>query len=312
MPSDGRQEMRARVNIGRFRVIERLAVGNIAEVYLAEAPPRAPGSPPARVVIKRLLVERSREDNWRQRVIDEGRLGALCHHAGVGGTVEVGEAGGLPYVVVEYLEGVTLEVALATTGARPSVEVAVQIIRELLAALDHVHSRQDEAGEDAHLVHRDVCPANVMIGLDGRLVLFDFGIAVRGPRTDTYDPGILAGRPAYVSPEAARGKPVDARADVWSVGVMLWELLVGERLFHRGDVVRTLTAVTSAPLKPPSHLQPRVHRALDNATLRALSRARDDRYPSAARFEADLAAWARLAGREARSADVAAWVDRTS
>ena len=304
--------MRGRVNIGRFRVIERLAGGNISEVYLAEAPPLSAGSLPGRVVIKRLLVEKSQEDDWRQRVLDEGRLGALCHHPGVGGTVEVGETGGLPYVVVEYLEGVTLEVALAAAGPRPSVEVTVRIIRELLAALEHVHSRQDEAGEDAHLVHRDVCPANVMIRPDGRLALFDFGIAVRGPRTDTYDPGILAGRPAYVSPEAARGKPVDGRADVWSVGVLLWELLVGERLFHRGDVVRTLTAVTSAPLRPPSHLQPQVHRALDNVTLRALSRDRHGRYPSAARFQADLEAWARLAGREAPPAEVASWVDRTS
>jgi serine/threonine-protein kinase len=180
-------------------------------------------------------------------------------------------------------------------------------MRQLLQALEHVHTRTDEAGEPAHLVHRDVCPANLMIRPSGRLALFDFGIAVRGPRTDTYDPGILAGRPAYVAPEAARGKAVDGRSDVWSAGVVFWELLVGARLFRKADVVRTLSAVTSAPVRPPSQVDKGVHKALDNSALRALSREPAGRYPTAARFEADLAAWARLAGREATDADVAAW-----
>jgi serine/threonine-protein kinase len=294
------------MNIGRFEVIERLAVGNVAEVYLAQEPTADPGQP-KRVVIKRLLAEKAGETIWHDRVVAEGRLGALCHHPGIGGTVEVGQADGLPYVVVEFLEGGTLEQALATASALPSVEVTVYLMRQLLDALEHVHTRTDETGEEVGLVHRDICPANIMILPSGRLALFDFGIAVRGGRTDTYDPGIFAGRPAYVAPEAARGNAVDARADVWSAGVVFWEMLVGKRLFYREDIVQTLSAVTSEPIRPPSHLRKEVHRALDNSALRALSREPAGRYPSAARFEADLAGWARLAGREATDADVAQW-----
>lgn len=292
------------MRIGRFEVVERLAVGNVAEVYLAGDP----GAGGRRVVVKRLLAEKRDEEAWRRRVIDEGRLGALCHDEGVGGTVEVGEADGLPYVVVEFVDGLPLEQILAARGgAAPPVAITVRLVRDLLAALEHVHTREDESGVAAGLVHRDVCPANLMVRPDGRLVLFDFGVAVRGPRIDTYDPGILAGRPAYVAPEAARGKAVDARADVWSAGVVFWELLVGERLFHRADVVQTLTAVTSAPLRPPSFARPGVHKALDNSALRALARDVAGRYPSCGRFEADLAAWARLAGTEATASQVAAW-----
>lgn len=294
------------MNIGRFDVVERLAVGNVAEVYLAEAP-GADNGQPRRVVVKRLLAEKGDEEVWRQRVIDEGRLGALCHHPGVGGTVEVGQADGLPYVVVDYIDGITLEQALNSAGGPPSVDVTVHLMRQLLQALEHVHGCTDEGGDVVGLVHRDVCPANIMLRPSGRLTLFDFGIAVKGARTDTYDPGILAGRAAYLAPEAARGKPVDARADVWSAGVVFWELLVGARLFHKGDIVQTLSAVTSSPIRPPSHVDKAVHKALDNSALRALSREPAGRYPSAARFDADLAAWARLAGREATDDDVVAW-----
>jgi len=287
--------------IGRFLLLDRIGVGGVADVFLARDPRGR------RLVVKRLLEARAADGAYRERLRMEGRLGLLCDHDNLVHTLEVGEADGLPYVAVELLPGRTLEEVLACAG-RPAPAVAVQLVLQLLEALLHLHACCEADGQPLGLVHRDVCPANVMVAPDGRLRLFDLGVAVATSAPGSYDPGLVAGRPAYASPEAVRGRPLDGRADVWSAGVMLHELLTGERLFVRDDPVRTLAAVAGAPIPAPSEVREELDVRLDGRVLRALCREPVERYANAAAFSAGLSAWARDAGVELTDAGVVGWL----
>lgn len=271
--------------IGRYEVVGRLAVGGLADVFLA----REDGG--RQVVIKRLLAERGGEAAYRERLETEGRIGLACDHPGLVRTLEASEHDGLAYVALELLPGTTLEEAVQRSGYPPAA-AAVEIVRRLLAALHHLHGVRGEDGQPMGVVHRDVCPANVMLAPDGGVRLFDLGVAVETQRNGSYDPGLLAGRPAYTAPEAVRGRPLDARADLWSAAVVLHELLSRERLFLRSDPVRTLTAVAGELISPPSARRGEVDPALDAVVMRGLRRERVERWHDAATFEAALAALA--------------------
>ena len=279
--------------IGPNEVLERLAVGGQADVFLAR------GQNGRRVVVKRLLRERVGSPGYRERLLAEGRLGLLCEHPALVRTLEVGEDDGLAWLALEYLQGETLEEALQRAGCPPWL-VAVDLVRALLLALDHLHGLADEDGSPLGVVHRDVCPANIMLARNGRVRLFDLGVATETSLPDSYDPGLLAGRPAYAAPEAVRGRPLDGRADIWSAAVILHELLTCERLFRRYDAVRTLTAVVGAPIPAPSDRRPGLDPALDRVVMRGLRREPVERWRTATEFEAALSEWAAGKGEATR------------
>jgi serine/threonine-protein kinase len=212
--------------------------------------------------------------------LDEARVWALLDHPSILPIRELGREDGIYYIAYDYLPGKDLKALqgrLREAGARLPVPVAAWIAARAADALDHAHRRRGAHGEALHVVHNDVSPANVLLGFDGSVRLIDFGIAQAALR-ERNGAVPLRGRFSYLSPEAVSGMPVDRRADVFSLGVVLHELLTGEKLFSRRSELATLAEVGRADVPPPSARRVEVPPALDRVVLRALAREPERRW----------------------------------
>lgn len=288
---------------GPYLLLERLAVGGMAEVYLA-ARREAPAGP--LVAVKRLLPTVAERPELVRLFLDEARLLASLAHPGIVAVHDLGRVGPTYYMALDYVAGRDLRAlldALAARAERLPVAEAAGIAAQLAAALDHAHRRRDAAGAELRVVHRDVSPTNVLVGLDGAVRLVDFGIAQAGLPGRRGD-GALRGKPAYMSPELVRGLPADRRSDVFALGAVLHELLTGARLFGGGAELEVQERVRRAAAPPPSAARPEVPPALDAVVLRALARDPGDRHPWASALAEALAPFA--AGRAALAARMAA------
>ncbi|OJT17706.1 hypothetical protein BO221_44945 [Archangium sp. Cb G35] len=264
--------------VGRYRLMSRLARGGMAEVFLGVLP--GPEGFEKPVVVKRLLPELAGQEAYRQMFAQEARLMAAFGHAHVVSVLDFGQEADAPYLVLEYVEGVDLARALAARGP-----LAPALVRHLglclLRALEHVHGLRDTRGEWLGLVHRDVSPANVLLGHTGDVKLGDFGIA-KGLRTPSRTaPGSTRGTLRYMSPEQLRGGPLDARADLFSLGVLLYEAVVGRSPFAAATDAQLLLAVRDARLEPAEHLLQRAGPALAGVLQRALRPHPAERFASA-------------------------------
>jgi serine/threonine-protein kinase len=287
--------MRDPIPYGRYLLLERIAVGGMAEVWLAaerDAPDR-------RWAVKRLLPTLADDRTFVEMFLDEARLGAQLQHPGIVPVVDLGRVGESWYLCMELVAGLDLRRLLSRLrrdGDRLPVGLACWIALRAAEALDHAHRARDAAGRPLEVVHRDLSPANVLLGWDGSVRLIDFGIARAALRAHREDP-VLRGKFAYLSPEQVRGLPVDRRADVFSLGAVLHELLTGERLFGGPTDLAVMERVRSAEAAPPSRANPGVPPALDALVLRALAREPADRFPWAADLGEALLAFARGADR---------------
>lgn len=264
--------------LGRYRLCSRLARGGMAELFLAVLP--GPEGFEKPVVIKRMLPELAAQESYRQMFAQEARLMATFGHGHVVSALDYGVEQGSPYLVLEYVDGVDLGRALAVKGVLP-----VPLLRHmglcLLRALEHVHGLRDTRGELLGIVHRDISPANVLLGRTGDVKLADFGIA-KGLRTPSRTaPGSTRGRLRYMSPEQVRGGPLDGRADLFSLGVLLYEAVVGHSPFAATNDAQLLLAVRDARLAPAEALQRAAGTALADVLLRALRPHPAERYSSA-------------------------------
>ncbi|UQA62931.1 serine/threonine-protein kinase [Polyangium aurulentum] len=267
--------------IGRFVVREEIGRGGMGVVYAALDPTLG-----REVALKVLL---GAGEERRHRFLREARAAAALRHPGIVGIYEVGEDAGRAFIAMERVHGTSLRARLeALDGALPSDE-ARRVARELARALAKAHERG--------LVHRDLKPENVMLGDDGRVVLLDFGLvkiaepeAPRAPSAMTTAKGAILGTPGYMSPEQAKGQPVDARSDVFSFGILLYEVLTGQRPFTgRSPIELSLAVERDEPAKPSS-LDARVDRQLEEIVLRCLRKAKAERYADAGEILAALEA----------------------
>jgi serine/threonine protein kinase len=257
----------------------------MAEVYLARHRDR-PGLFAVKVLHPKLQDRPENVEMFRS----EGRVARLLRHEGIVRTHELGHAEGRWHLVMDHLSGMDLTAVvrgLVERGQRLLLEAALHISERVLGALHHAHDLQDPRGAALHLVNRDVSPTNIMVTWEGDVRVIDFGIAqtTLGFRSQI---GRVRGKVAYMSPEQARGHAVDRRSDVFSVGVLLHELVTGDRLFRGQGDFALMEAVRSAPIPAPSTKNPRVDAALDAILARALDREVGGRYPSAEAFREAL------------------------
>jgi len=269
--------MRKPVPFGRWLLLERVATGGMAEVFLARRAGEAGGRPYA---LKRMLRHLADDAELVTMFLDEARVWAQLDHPSILPVRELGREDGVYYIAYDYLPGKdlkALQARLRQAGTRLPVPLAAWIAARAADALDHAHRRRGARGERLRIVHNDVSPANVLLGFDGSVRLIDFGIAQAELR-EHRGPPALRGRFSYLSPEAARGQPVDRRADVFSLGVVLHELLTGEKLFSARSELATLVEIRSAEVPPPSARRPEVPPALDAIVLQALARDPDRRW----------------------------------
>lgn len=267
--------------LGRFELVRKIAAGGMAEIFLARQ--WGSGGFFRDVVIKRLFRHLAEHDRQVRMFQDEGRLLSELSHPNIPQVYEVGFADGYWYIAMEHVDGSTVA-DLWHQGARNGlpmpIPVAIGIVLQTCEALHHAHERADRAGRPLRIVHRDVTPQNIMLTRDGVAKLMDFGVAQTSARKDT-DAGAVRGTFAYMAPEQVRGRPLDKRADVFGLGVILYELTTGSRLF-RGSDVQIMTQVVEHDVPPPSTRVPEFPADLEEVVLAALQRDRGRRLPSTA------------------------------
>jgi serine/threonine protein kinase len=279
---------------GRYRLIERIGKGGMAEVFRAYVE----GFEGFRdtFVIKRIRPEKADSAELVTMFCDEARICALLSHPNIVAVYDFGQIGGAYFMAMEYLRGHDLGAVMRACKLRPAVvppAVAAYVAAEVARGLDHAHDATLADGRPAEIVHRDVTPSNIMLLASGAVKVLDFGIA-KVAATARSAPAVagkrrIKGKLAYLSPEQVRNTELDGRSDVFSLGVVLWEMLVGQRLFVGESEFQTLRNVLTKPVPPPSSKRPGVPPALDRVVARALERERDARHPSAAALADELA-----------------------
>ena len=267
----------------RYQLIGELASGGMATVYLARL--AGVGGFQRFVAIKRLHPHLAKAQDFVEMFLDEARLAASIHHQNVVPILEIGTSSDGYYLVMEYVEGVTLArlMAQATQRQKPvPPAILLRIAIDMLCGLHAAHELTDDNGAPLGLVHRDCSPQNVLVGLDGATRIADFGIARASSRIANTREGEMKGKLAYMAPEQTQGDDIDRRADLFSVGVVLWEVLTGRRLFKASTEAATLRRLLADPIPKPSDINKVVPAAIDRFCMRALERAADARFQTAA------------------------------
>jgi serine/threonine protein kinase len=280
------------VPFGKYIVIGKLGHGGMAEVNLAVVGGK--GGFRKLFVIKRLHSHLEHESGFIDMFLDEARLAAQLDHPNCVQTVEVGEDNGQHFLAMEYLDGQGLERILRVTGQRGDflpLTVSVRMIADALDGLHYAHELRAYDGQVLGVVHRDVSPQNIFVTYNGVVKILDFGIAKAESNVVETRTGVVKGKYAYIAPEQALAQPVDRRADLWSMGVVLWEMLTSHRLFKSVNELATLNETLHGTIHPPSSYNPQVPPELDAILDRALQRDVSKRYATGAEFKDDLESW---------------------
>jgi serine/threonine-protein kinase len=276
--------------LGKYQLVAELAHGGMGTVYLAVA--RGPARFSKLVVIKQLRPAFAEDPSFTAMFLEEARLAACLHHPNIVQTNEIvcDPTHGY-YIVMEYVEGASLKTIVRQLRARGSQSVLPLYARALLdtlAALQYAHDLKDFEGKPLNLVHRDVNPDNVVVAYGGHTKLLDFGIAKAADSAQHTQAGILKGKLRYMAPEQMAGDSIDRRTDIFAVGGMLWDALVGRRLWDGVKGVDVMTSLVQGAIASPRSVNPAVSEELDRICMRALAFKPEDRFPDAASMRADL------------------------
>jgi eukaryotic-like serine/threonine-protein kinase len=297
-------------HFGRYRLIQRVGKGGMAEVFRAYV--EGSETFQSTFVIKRIRPEKSDVPELVDLFVNEARICALLSHPNIVEVYDFGQIGGAYFMAMEYLRGRDLAAVLRALRAKLAAVpplVAAHVAHEVARGLVHAHEARLPDGRPAEIVHRDVTPSNIMLVRGGEVKVLDFGIAKaaasRPAVPESERKSRVRGKLAYLSPEQVRNAELDGRSDVFSLGVVLWEMLVGQRLMAGENEFQTLRNVLTLPVPPPSSKRPGVPAALDAVVARALVRDREARFPSARVFADALAAAMPDAADAATSAHVA-------
>lgn len=277
------------VRVGRYRLTERIAVGGMGEVHLARY--RNAAGDECVAVVKRILPNLCSDPDFVAYFEHEGRVSSLLSHPNVVQTLELGRAAERYFIAMEYVPGPTLVRLLATALKRQrqlSVPLVVHICLQLAAAVAYIHSRCDLQGRPFSIIHMDLAPHNVLVTPEGAVKVLDFGIARTNRLLPVKRRRDLRGRTAYLAPEQLHGLPLDQRVDIFALGVIMHELVVGRPLFRAREDHQTVNRILYAPIPHPRRQRPDCPELLERAILKALKRDRDARYQSATELKHDL------------------------
>jgi serine/threonine-protein kinase len=300
----------AGARIGRYEIERRLAYGGMAEVFLAREPLAVGGS--RRVAIKRVLPHVADDASFVAMFLDEARIALLLQHPNVCACFDAGPSEEGPYLAMEYIDGRSLAqlITLAQGGGVLPVAVVARVIALVAEALHYAHGAVDADGAPLHVVHRDVSPSNILIGRDGRVKLLDFGVAKARSHATRTRAGVVKGKFAYMAPEQCRGVAADPRADVFALGICLYEGLTRTSLFARENEYATMTAVLHEPPASPRAVDRRIPAELDAIVLRALAKEPEARFPTALAMQEALEAWLTSSRAAVHSARIATAVEQ--
>jgi serine/threonine-protein kinase len=273
----------------RYRVVEKLESGGMAEVFRAES--EGLQGFRKQVAIKRVLPHLSSKKKFISMFLDEARLSAQLSHSNCVQVFDIGVGDNAFFIVMEFVDGANLKSIadhIKKAGQDFPVEHAVYLCLELCKGLSYAHELTDPNGVPLHIVHRDMSPPNVLVTKHGEVKIVDFGLAKANSQLEKSEPGIIKGKFSYLSPEAAMGQEVDARTDVFAVGIILWELLAGQRLFLGDTDFQTVKRVQAAQVPSISQINKRVPQDLEKIMNKALARDPAARYTTARDLGLDL------------------------
>jgi serine/threonine-protein kinase len=279
---------------GAYDLLARINVGGMAEVF------RAKHRESKRLVaIKRILPSIAEDDEFIAMFRDEAAIASQLDHPNIAKILDIGRVDSSCYIAFEFVEGKDMRTvfdnALRTRASLP-IDLVLHVVAGLCQGLDYAHQRKDGRGKLLGLVHRDVSPQNILISYRGEVKLIDFGIAKAAGKLARTKVGAIKGKFGYMSPEQVRGLPVDARSDIFSAGICLWELLTMQRLFQADSEIMVMERIRNADVPPPTKVLPSVAVELERVAMRALAKNIDDRYTCASDLAADLSAFAHTEG----------------
>jgi CheY-like chemotaxis protein len=294
---------------GNYFLLEKIAVGGMAELFKAQQ--RGVQGFQKIVAIKRILPHFSDNEDFVTMFIDEAKLAAQLTHPNIVQIFDLGKAGSSYYIAMEYVNGRDLRTLLKKVreyGQPFPEQVAAFVVMKVAAALDYAHRKRGFDDRELKLVHRDISPQNVLLSTEGAVKLVDFGIAKAASKASHTVAGALKGKLLYMSPEQALGQPVDNRSDLYSLGLVLFELLTGERCFQADSEFGVLEKVRLGRVSDIQYVNPRVSKEMAGIVSRALQKGVDHRYPSARFLERDLRDYLQRQGRPIAEHDVAEYM----
>jgi serine/threonine protein kinase len=291
----------------RYRITERVAAGGMAEVFRGVA--ESMQGFKKNIAIKRILPNLTKNKKFVAMFLDEARLSLSLQHANIVQVFDIGHSEDTYFIVMEFVDGVDLK-ALTEWRRRIARRIPIAhtlyVVTEICKGLSYAHEMANpETGEPLGIVHRDISPPNVLISKQGEVKVVDFGLAKATSQIETTDPGVVKGKMSYLSPEAARGEEVDSRADIFAVGILLYEMLTGKRLFYGETDYQTVELVRNAKIPPLKAQNPQVEPELEDIVRKALARRPDDRFPNATDLQDALAHYSYSRGLKVISRDIA-------
>jgi serine/threonine protein kinase len=275
---------------GPYQLIDRVAIGGMAEVFKAK---RAGVEGFEKIVaLKRILPHLSENKEFLDMFVDEAKMVAGLAHPNIVQIFDLGRIEKSYYIAMEYVHGRDLRTIMRRArekGLRMPLDLSLRVVGQVCAALEYAHRKKDDKGRPMQIVHRDVSPQNILISFEGEVKLVDFGIAKAATKASNTDRGALRGKLLYMSPEQAWGRPIDRRSDVFSLGIVLYEMVTETKPFvGAGTEVSILELVRQCVITAAREINPRVPEPLDRVVMKALAREPDERYQDAGQMQRGL------------------------
>ncbi len=277
------------VKFGRYILLDRINVGGMAEVFRGKM--EGVQGFERMVALKRILPNIAADPDFIEMFVDEAKLAVQLQHANIAQIFDLGQVDDNYYIAMEYVSGTDLRSMWDRARQRNRllpIAMSCHVIQRVCEGLDAAHRKKDETGGDLGLVHRDVSPQNILISFEGEVKVIDFGIAKAANKVSKTQAGVLKGKFGYMSPEQVRGIELDNRSDIFGVGIVLYELLVGDRLFLGESDFSTLEKVRNVEMVPPTRLNKNLSPHLERIVMKALAKTREDRYRHASEMAEDL------------------------
>ncbi|MCC7385399.1 MAG: serine/threonine protein kinase [Deltaproteobacteria bacterium] len=275
---------------GKYILLDRINIGGMAEVFRGKQ--TGVEGFQKLVAIKRILPAIAEDEDFVEMFVDEAKLAVQLQHANIAQIFDLGEVDKRYYIAMEYVSGADLRTVWDRARRRNRllpIAMSCYIVQRVCEGLDYAHRKRDEGGRDIGLVHRDVSPQNVLLAFEGEVKVVDFGIALARHKVSKTQAGVLKGKFGYMSPEQVRGVELDHRSDIFACGILLWEMLVGDRLFLGESDFSTLEKVRNVEMVPPTNFNKNLSPQVERIVMKALSKNRDDRYRYASEMAEDLA-----------------------
>ena len=300
------------IPFGKYLLLDRVNIGGMAEVWRAKT--FGAGGFERIVAIKRILPNIAEDEEFISMFLDEAKITVQLNHANIAQIYELNNLSNSYFIAMEYVSGKDLRAVFdrcRKRGEPAPIPLTCYAIAQCCEGLDYAHRAKDRQGRDMSIVHRDVSPQNALVSYDGEVKVIDFGIAKAAGKATKTQAGILKGKFGYMSPEQIRGLPLDGRSDIFAMGVCLYEMLTGERLFVGDSDFSVLEKVRKVEVLPPSHFNRKIPEQLERIVMKSLAKDVDDRYQHATELGEDLRAFMYSTGNAFARKDLAAFMKAT-